>query len=77
MPGHTAVSENGKFDLFHNELAGTSNTILAMSNEHNALYHTLDAPNFLYTTDQKICYTVETWFKQIRSNSIFDKYSFW
>ncbi len=69
MPDNRPSARNGKFDLFYNELASTNNTILALSDTHSGLFHTLDTPNFLSTTDRQLCALMERWFEQITSHS--------
>ena len=70
MPGFTPSEANGNFNLFSNELAGTSNTILAISDHQYGLYNTLDSPNFIYTTNPRICRSVEDWFRNLLNESI-------
>lgn len=62
----------GNFDLYHNEMVHTNNTILAGNEEGQVLFTTLGNPNFLRSTDNDICNYVESWFKRVisKSNSI-------
>ncbi len=70
LPGFSPDDANGNFTLFSNELAGTSNTILAISDHQYGLYNTLDSPNFIYTTNQRICRSVEDWFNKLLNDSV-------
>ncbi|MEM7575807.1 MAG: helix-turn-helix transcriptional regulator [Bacteroidota bacterium] len=69
LPGRTPNQDNGRFELFYNEFADTNNMILATSDQQAALFHTFDTPNFLFTTDSRICTTVENWFDTTLGNS--------
>ncbi|MCB0634057.1 MAG: hypothetical protein R2824_14430 [Saprospiraceae bacterium] len=69
MPGQKPLEQNGQFELFHNELTGTYNTILGVTETHSILYHTLDGPNFIFTTDQEMCSYMERWFQSMISTS--------
>ena len=71
LPGSTPeeITNNGKFELFYNEIASTDNNILCISENQYALFNTFTSPNFLFTTDQKICLAIENWFKQILNHS--------
>lgn len=52
---------NAKFDLYHNELVSTNNTFLLKSKVGRVLYTTFGNPNFLSTTDEKMCNYTEKW----------------
>ena len=69
LPGTTPNEDNGRFELFYNEFADTNNMILATSDQQAALFHTFDTPNFLFTTDERICTTVQDWFDTTLGNS--------
>lgn len=70
LPGQNPIEENGRFNLFYNELYGTNNTILSMTDVHYGLFTTFDTPNFLYTSDQRICQSMERWFGNLTRNSV-------
>lgn len=64
------------FQLYHNEMIYTNNTIMAKSEEHNvrAVYTTFANPNFLRSTDRRIFDFTEQWFdKVIRKGSSISK----
>ncbi len=65
-------AKGAAFDLYHNEMVHTNNTILSVSPLGNVLYTTLSNPNFLRSTDQPLCEYMESWFRRIiaKSNSI-------
>ena len=59
----------GSFDLYHNELVNTGNTILAVTGAGKYLYTTFVNPNFLLTADPKLCDKIEDWFKKTMTRS--------
>lgn len=71
---HVPPDENSgaTFDLYHNEMVHTNNTILANTTEGNVLFTTLGNPNFLKSKDRHLTEHMEGWFKKVitRSNSI-------
>lgn len=69
LPGGSPVDANGSFDLYYNELSSTNNTILALSEAGNLLFTTFDTPNFLMTTDERLCRQIHEWFTSIISRS--------
>ncbi|MCB0535492.1 MAG: hypothetical protein KDD14_25025, partial [Saprospiraceae bacterium] len=69
--GSQPIAENGAFHLFYNELASTNNTVLAAGDQASILATTLGAPNFIITTNEKICHRIEEWFKKIMSSSTY------
>lgn len=68
MPGR--YKSSGQFDLFYNELTSTGNTILAVSDRQQVLFNTFDSPNFIYTTNQRLCTSMEEWFQKVLSHSV-------
>ncbi|MEL6863564.1 MAG: hypothetical protein AAFP19_04050, partial [Bacteroidota bacterium] len=73
MPGVRASKDTGApFALYHNEMVHTNNTILANTVEGKVLFTTLSNPNFLRSTDQKLCEYMDNWFERVvkKSNSI-------
>lgn len=52
---------NAPFDLYHNELVSTNNTFLLKSEANKVLYTTFGNPNFLMTTDEKMCSYADQW----------------
>ncbi|MEM9823166.1 MAG: helix-turn-helix transcriptional regulator [Bacteroidota bacterium] len=57
------------FELFHNEMVYSNNTILVASDQGKMLFTTYGNPNFLRSTDQKICDHTQDWFVQMGSKS--------
>lgn len=70
MPGHEPIQENGVFDLFHSELAVTNTTILSISQRRHGLYNAFDNPNFLFTSNQRLCLLKEAWFRKVKQYSV-------
>ncbi|MBR9920802.1 MAG: hypothetical protein GYB31_08180 [Bacteroidetes bacterium] len=58
------------FDLYHNEMLSTNNTILVTSDSGKYLYTTFANPNFLVSTDPKLCSYSEDWLKTTISKSV-------
>ncbi|MEN0004985.1 MAG: hypothetical protein AAF798_12600 [Bacteroidota bacterium] len=65
-------ADGKSFELYHNEMIYTNNTIYVKSPIHRILFSTFASPNFLQTSDDRICDFIEDWFRKIRgkSNSI-------
>ena len=72
LGGKPESATGATFDLYHNEMVHTNNTILSMTGQGKVLFTTLSNPNFLKSTDQDICEHIEGWFQRIitKSNSI-------
>ncbi|MFK7934767.1 MAG: helix-turn-helix domain-containing protein [Saprospiraceae bacterium] len=70
--GQTAEELSADFNLFHNEIVHTNNTFLVKTAVGNTVYTTLSNPNFLQSTDPRLCANIENWFQNIiaQSNSI-------
>lgn len=70
--GQSAQELSADFNLFHNEIVHTNNTFLVKTAGGNAVYTTLSNPNFLQTTDLRLCENMDKWFSNIiaQSNSI-------
>jgi hypothetical protein len=63
------LSEKGaKFQLFHNEMIYTNNTIFVKSPNKRIAFATYASPNFLKTEDERMCDYTEQWFR-----FVFDK----
>lgn len=71
-PNISAHTGGGTFDLYHNELYSTNNTILVNTIAGQILFTTFCNPNFLTSTDSRLCTFTKDWFKTIisKSNSI-------
>ena len=62
--------ENGSnLDLFHNELVYTNNTLYIKSDSIRAVFSTFSDPNFISSTDSRMCDYVDSWFQRIISKS--------
>ncbi len=61
--------EKGTFSLYQNELTLINNTILAESSRFNAVYLTVDTPNFMKSDDDKLCNYKKEWFEKIKRRS--------
>lgn len=53
------------FDLYHNEMVYTNNTILAVTNEGKGIFTSFCNPNFLMGKDQNLCDYTEYWFERL------------
>lgn len=72
LPNQQSDEKSSEFNLFHNEMIYTNNTILVRSKEGNGLYTSFGNPNFLKTNDARVCDFTFDWFSKImdKSNSI-------
>jgi hypothetical protein len=66
---NNAETVGGAFNLYHNEMIYTNNTIYVRSERGRAVYTTHGNPNFLKTTDERMCDYTENWFKSVISKS--------
>lgn len=57
------------FELYHNEIAHTNNTVMASSDEGKVVFTSYDNPNFLRSTDQQFGKNTERWFKKVVAQS--------
>lgn len=67
--GVEPAKEKGTFSLYQNELTLINNTILAQSRKFNAVYLTVDTPNFMKSDDDKLCAYKKEWFEKIKRRS--------
>jgi uncharacterized glyoxalase superfamily protein PhnB len=58
------------FDLYHNEMVYTNNTIIMSAPLGKMVFSTFDSPNFLSTTENRICDHTEKWFEKVKNKSI-------
>lgn len=63
-------SSGGAFTMYHNEMIYTSNTIFVTSSVGRAIYTTYGNPNFLKTTDERMCDYTANWFNSIVTKSL-------
>ncbi len=62
--------DNGAaFNLYHNEMIYTNNTILLNAPLQRVVFSTFGDPNFLRSTNPRICDFTEDWFRKIISKS--------
>ncbi|MEL6926753.1 MAG: hypothetical protein AAFO94_22120, partial [Bacteroidota bacterium] len=57
------------FDLFHNEMVHTNNTLYIKSETVRAVFSTFSNPNFINSIDSRMCDYVDAWFQRIVSKS--------
>lgn len=60
---------SSSFDLFHNEMMYTNNTFFINSTNERMIFSTFTSPNFIFSSDQKICNHVEAWFLRLLTKS--------
>jgi hypothetical protein len=67
-----ANSRNGevKFNLYHNEIAHTNNTVILKGKSSNSLFCTYDNPNFFFCRDEKFWQYSYDMFVKLRKRSI-------
>lgn len=71
MAGSNAENTSGvPFDLYHNEMVYTNNTIMALTDKGKAVYAAFGNPNFLKSTDRKMCDYTENWLLNLTQRSI-------
>ena len=67
--GAPAEASGGDFELFHNEMIYTNNTIFVKTPFGRTIYTTYGNPNILKTTDEKMCDYTEGWLQSIMLKS--------
>jgi hypothetical protein len=70
LGGKPETSTGSPFTMYHNEMIYTSNTIFVTSDVGRAIYTTYGNPNFLKTTDERMCDYTMKWFNNIVSKSL-------
>lgn len=68
-PNSPVDSPGQSFNLYINEFSRTNDTILITSSDSKMLFTTFGTPNFLRTSDAKLCKQIEEWFDSITSRS--------
>ncbi len=58
------------FELYHNEMVHTNNTILVTTPGINMVFSTFANPNFLKTSDERMCNYIKDWFEKVLEKSI-------
>jgi len=69
LDGDPADGISDSFVLCHNEMVYTNNTILVTSDAASMLYTAFGNPNFLRSTDQRICNHTQDWFHNMLNKS--------
>ena len=64
------ISNGGAFTMYHNEMIYTNNTIFVTSSVGRSIYTTYGNPNFLKTTDERLCDYTADWFNSVVSKSL-------
>ena len=57
------------WQLFHNEMVDTNNTIIVSSDKGKAIYNTYGNPHFLKVMDQRVAEYIDQWFNRILAKS--------
>jgi len=70
LPGSSPDSAVGSFDLYHNEMVYTNNTILFDTVKGKAIFSSYTNPNFLKINDQRLSDFTEDWMGKIKARSI-------
>jgi len=63
-------SLGASFDLYHNEMIYANNTIIVSTDKGKAVYTSFGNPNFLKSTDLKMCDYTEDWFLGLTQKSV-------
>jgi hypothetical protein len=67
--GEKAEHGRGQFNLYYNEMVYTNITALITSDVGRLIYSAFCTPNFLRSTDAKLCSYAEDWFASITAKS--------
>ena len=67
--GAKTMEGRKSFQLFHNEMVDTNNTIIVETPRGQAIYSTFGNPNLLQTTDQRVTTYINEWFDGIMAKS--------
>jgi hypothetical protein len=67
--GNKPIENHAELKVFNNEMVNTNNTVLIMSDLGKVVYSAIENPNFIKSTDQKLCNHFESWCKNIMSKS--------
>lgn len=70
MPGTEPIGENATFELYHNEISHTNNTILVESETSQAVFATYDSPNFIISQDERLIDHTTQWFNKLKEHSL-------
>lgn len=68
--GKPEASQGSPFTMYHNEMIYTNNTIFVTYTGGRAIYTTYGNPNFLKTTDVRMCDYTQNWFDSVVSKSL-------
>jgi len=67
--GSEAIEQNADFNLYHNEISHTSNTILVESDTLESVFTVFDNPNFMVSRDEAIIEYSKDWFEKIQRHA--------
>ncbi|MDX1684857.1 MAG: helix-turn-helix domain-containing protein [Saprospiraceae bacterium] len=68
--GQEAGESHADFNLYHNEIAHTNNTILVESDTVQAVFATYDSPNFIVSQDETLIDHTKEWYDKLRRHSL-------
>ncbi len=63
--GQEPTEDSPELRVYHNELSNTSNIVLVKSDVRKFLFTTLVTPNYVATSDPKLCAEVQDWFDNL------------
>ena len=70
LPGTEPTENHSDFQLYHNEIAHTNNTVLVESGATQAVFSTYDSPNFIISQDETLIDYTRGWFERIKQHSL-------
>jgi len=70
LDGKESKAMSAEFNLYHNEIAHTSNTLLFVAYDTKISLTTHDHPNFLITSDPAFTNHTYDWFKRVRNRAV-------
>jgi hypothetical protein len=63
-------STGARFDLYHNEMLFTNNMILISTDEGRRVFSSFTNPNYISTSDARVCAYIVQWFDSITERSV-------
>lgn len=70
LVGQSPTESHADFNLYHNEIAHTNNTILVVSDVAEGVFATYDSPNFIVSQDASLIEHTNQWFTSLRTHSL-------
>jgi hypothetical protein len=67
--GQKPIDNHSILTVYNNEMVNTNNTVLIMSDLGKVVYSAIENPNFIKSSDQKLCNHFESWYKNVMSKS--------